>query len=69
MAAMVENHFDINEQMSAEQFEEIKNMAYHETPPVMFYLEDGKMVELAAPKPVIVSIDELAEREYEACYE
>jgi hypothetical protein len=65
LIALLRNHFDLNDSLSAEQYDELQNLAFHETPPVMYYLEDGKQVELLEITPSAqVSIEELAEREF-----
>lgn len=67
LGALMEIHFEHNDTLSAAQYEEMKMVALHESPPVMFYLEEGKMVELVPHKPDVMSIEELAERELADC--
>lgn len=64
LIALIRNHFDHNEVLTRAQLEELENLAYHETPPVMYFLEDGKRVEELEIQPAAhYSTEELAERE------
>lgn len=72
LTALVELHFDRNDTLDREQYEEYQNIAYHEAPPVMFYLDgDGMMVDATAIPLELqpcadVSTEMMAELEAEA---
>lgn len=72
LIALIELHFERNDSLDQQQYEEYQDMAYREAPPVMYFLdEQGQMVNaveipLELQPCADVSIEMMEELEREA---